>query len=52
MSTEEEKQDTEIPAGQKFFDNYFLLLIISILISGLLYNAWGLIELLRGPIFP
>ena len=34
-----------IPNGQNWFDRIFLLLILSIVISGLLYNIWGLIEL-------
>ncbi|MEZ4862505.1 MAG: hypothetical protein R3C14_14420 [Caldilineaceae bacterium] len=40
---------TPIPAGQKLFDNMFLWLILSLLISGLLYNAWGLIEVFSAP---
>jgi len=42
----------EIPLGQRLFDNTFALLIVSILISGLLYNVWGLIETLGIPRFP
>lgn len=38
-----------IPAGQKLFDNMFLWLILSFLISGLIYNAWGLIEVFTVP---
>ena len=34
-----------IPSGQNWFDRIFLLLILSIVISGLFYNIWGLIEL-------
>lgn len=41
----ESPDDQPIPAGQRWFDNIFLLLVLSILISGLIYNAWGLIEL-------
>lgn len=41
----ESKQEEEIPAGQVWFDKIFLLLLLSILISGLLYNVWGLLEL-------
>jgi hypothetical protein len=41
----------EIPLGQRLFDNTFALLIISILISGLIYNVWGLIETLGIPRF-
>jgi hypothetical protein len=38
-----------IPAGQKLFDNMFLWLILSFLITGLIYNAWGLIEVFSVP---
>ncbi len=42
----------EIPLGQRLFDNTFALLIVSLLISGLVYNVWGLIETLGIPRFP
>lgn len=42
-------ESAPIPAGQKLFDNMFLWLILSFLISGLLYNAWGLIEVFSIP---
>lgn len=48
----ESKPPTEaepIPAGQKLFDNLYLWLILSFLISGLIYNAWGLIEIFTVP---
>ena len=38
-----------IPSGQKIFDNYFLWLILSFLISGVIYNAWGLVEIFSLP---
>lgn len=41
----------EIPLGQRLFDNTFALLIVSIVISGLVYNVWGLIETLGIPRF-
>ncbi len=44
--------DAEIPLGQRLFDRIFLLLIVSLLISGVLYNAWGLIETLGAPPLP
>lgn len=46
MGKDKNNQETQIPAGQTFYDNIFLLLVISILITGLLYNVWGLIETL------
>lgn len=42
----------EISLGQKFFDNMFLLLILSLLITFVLYNVWGLIETLGVPPAP
>jgi hypothetical protein len=41
-----------VPAGQRYFDRIFLLLAVSILISALVYNAWGVIELLTLPPLP
>ena len=38
-----------IPAGQKLFDNMFLWLVLSFLISGVLYNIWGLVEVFTVP---
>ena len=38
-----------IPRGQKFFDNIWLLLLISLGISLLFYNAWGIANLLSVP---
>lgn len=38
-----------VPKGQQIFDNWVLLLILSLLISGVLYNVWGLIETLSSP---
>lgn len=49
MSSEEQDRDEPVHKGQDFFDEWLLLLIISFFISGLLYNAWGLIELLTLP---
>ncbi len=44
-----EVEPQEIPRGQKLFDNWILLLLLSLAISGVLYNAWGLIELFTLP---
>jgi hypothetical protein len=44
--------DPEIPLGQRLFDRIFLLLIVSLLISGVLYNLWGLLEVLDAPPLP
>jgi hypothetical protein len=42
---EEKQESTEPNAGQKFFDNIFLLAAISIAISLAIYNIWGIVEL-------
>ncbi|WP_420644365.1 hypothetical protein [Candidatus Leptofilum sp.] len=43
----QEQPEEEIPTGQIWFDKIFLLLALSIAITGLIYNAWGLWELFR-----
>lgn len=50
--SDEATSGEDVPRGQKFFDNWPLLLILSLLLSGLLYNAWGLIEILTAPPVP
>lgn len=50
MSEMPEKQP--IPRGQEFLDNIGLLFLLSLLISGVLYNLWGLIDLFRVPRMP
>lgn len=42
----------EIPRGQHFFDNWILLMVISVAITAILYNAWGLIQVLTLPPAP
>ena len=39
----------EIPRGQKFMDNIWLLLFLSLVISLVAYNAWGLVDLASVP---
>ena len=43
----EQKEKEPVPEGQKWFDNVWLLFVLSLLISGLLYNVWGLVDLLN-----
>ena len=52
MANEKKVQPTQVPPGQKFFDNIFLLLALSLLISFALYNVWGIIELFTRPVLP
>ncbi len=49
---ERHEAEPAIPLGQRLFDRIFLLLIVSLLISGVLYNIWGLIETLGVPPLP
>ncbi len=51
--SEKDKQENE-PAikWQKLFDNIWLLFLLSLLISGVIYNAWGLYDLLHVPPAP
>ena len=38
--------EEEIPAGQRFFDNVFLLLVLGIVIMVVSFTGWGLVEIL------
>jgi len=48
----EQKGKEPVPVGQKWFDNVWLLFLLSLLISGLLYNVWGLVDLMNVPPAP
>ena len=41
----------EVPKGQRYFDNFFLLLVVGLIIPFLMYNLWGMIELISVPDF-
>jgi hypothetical protein len=41
---------TEPPAMQLWFDRIFVLLVISILISGIMFNLWGIIDAFSIPL--
>jgi len=45
-----EKPEMDEPKGQKIFDNIWLLFVLSLLISGVIYNVWGIIDLMNVPI--
>ncbi len=49
MSEQKEQQPERIPVGQAIFDEVFLLFLASLVISFILYNVWGLLELLNVP---
>lgn len=41
-----------IPAGQSFYDNYFLLLLIGIVVPTIIYTVWGLYDIYTIPTLP
>lgn len=41
-----------VPAGQRFYDNVFLLLALGVLVTGVIYVGWGLWEILTLPRAP
>lgn len=42
-------EDERLPPGQVLFDEIFLFFMLSLVISFILYNVWGLLDLLRTP---
>jgi zona occludens toxin (predicted ATPase) len=50
---EKEKQESEpVSKWQAVFDNIWLLFLLSLLISTLIYNVWGIADLLSVPPAP
>lgn len=52
MSMEKRAENAPIPKGQKVFDNMWLLFVLSLAISSIIYNLWGILELLNVPPAP
>jgi len=52
MSKKDEREHEAVPQGQKWFDNIWLLFVLSLLISTLIYNVWGIIDLINVPLAP
>lgn len=52
MSEKEKQEDKSAEKWQKVFDNIWLLFLLSLLISGVIYNAWGIYDLLNVPSVP
>jgi len=50
MEANKEKEQERIPLGQVVFDELFLLFLLSLVISFVVYNVWGLMDLLRTPV--
>jgi hypothetical protein len=52
MSEKDKKENEPISKWQKMFDNIWLLFVLSLLISTVIYNAWGIYDLLHVPLAP
>jgi hypothetical protein len=52
MSEKEKRENPSAEKWQKVFDNIWLLFLLSLLISGVLYNVWGIYDLLTVPPVP
>jgi hypothetical protein len=46
MEKEERTESEKIPAGQLLYDNIILWLVLGLVVTGVLYSVWGLIETL------
>ena len=42
-------QETEVPLGQRLYDNWLLLMIAGIAIMAVIYTVWGLWEIATMP---
>ncbi len=45
-----EKGQEKVPRGQEIFDNILVLFLVSLVLSAVLYNVWGLLDLLSTPL--
>ncbi|GJQ35438.1 MAG: hypothetical protein HS100_22045 [Anaerolineales bacterium] len=52
MTQKENPEEKEAFKWQAVFDNIWLLFLLSLLISGVIYNAWGIIDLMNVPPAP
>jgi hypothetical protein len=52
MSKKDKQENEPVSPWQKLFDNVWLLFLVSLLISTLVYNVWGLIDLMNVPPAP
>jgi zona occludens toxin (predicted ATPase) len=52
MSAKPMQEKETVSWGQKIFDNVWLLFLLSLLISTLIYNVWGIVDLLNIPPAP
>ena len=47
MAKKDKEENEPVPQGQRWFDNVWLLFLLSLLISTLIYNVWGIVDLMR-----
>ena len=52
MTKKQEQESEPVPQGQKWFDDIWFLFLASLLISTLIYNVWGIVDLLGVPPAP
>jgi len=52
MTKKEKEESDPVSKGQKIFDNIWLLFVLSLVISTLIYNVWGIVDLMRVPLAP
>lgn len=52
MTKNDQKEEKTATKWQTIFDNVWLLFILSLAISGLIYNLWGIYDLLHVPPAP
>lgn len=45
----QDQDEEKVPFGQTIFDELFLFFMISLVISLVVYNLWGLMDLLGTP---
>ena len=46
----EQREDEQLPLGQRLYDNWFLLMVAGIVIMAVIYTGWGLWEVATMPL--
>lgn len=52
MTKKENEEEKAAFKWQAVFDNIWMLFLLSLLISGIIYNAWGIFDLMSVPPAP
>lgn len=52
MSEKDKQENEPVSKWQKVFDNIWFLFVMSLLVSTVIYNAWGIYDLLHVPLAP